>query len=194
MINWSDLRYLLDGNACQQRAYTILQTSRLWSTLAAFDPVLAGTIPLAIDTPASDLDVLCEVPLTSQPHFCQLLTNHYSHLPGFRLAQYPIAGIESVVSSFEVEGTEIEVFGQAIASTQQLGFRHLLVEYAVLQAGGESWRLAVQQLKLQGLKTEPAFAQLLQLPGNPYEALLTLEELSPVALRAYLASHPLPVH
>ena len=81
---------------------------------------------------------------------------------------------------------EIEVFGQAVPTAQQLGFRHMLVEYAVLQASGEPWRRAVQQLKQQGLKTEPAFAALLRLPGNPYEALLMLEGKTQAELRASL--------
>ena len=69
----------------------------------------------------------------------------------------------------------MEIFGQAVPTAQQNGFRHLLVEAAVLEAGGRTWRRAVRQLKKQGLKTEPAFAFLLQLTGDPYVALLELE-------------------
>ena len=47
---------------------------------------------------------------------------------------------------------------QGLLTRQQRAYRHLLVEYAVLQAGGEAWRRAVRMLKQQGLKTEPAFA------------------------------------
>jgi hypothetical protein len=86
----------------------------------------------------------------------------------------------------------VEVFGQALPATQQYAFRHLVVEAAILEAGGEPWRTAVRQLKQRGLKTEPAFAQLLYLPGEPYEDLLTLEGYSMAKLRAYLAQCPLP--
>ncbi len=68
----------------------------------------------------------------------------------------------------------------------------MLVEYAVLQAGGEPWRRAVQQLKEKGMKTEPAFAALLRLPGNPYEALLALEGKSHAELAACLPPLPTP--
>ena len=190
MLNWKDLRYLQAGNFRQQRAYTVLQAAELWPRLAQFDPVLAGTIPLAIDTPSSDLDVLCEVTPAMQPLFRQLLADYYGHLPSFRLAQYAIGGHDSIVCRFFFEGTEIEVFGQAVPTAQQQGFRHMLVEWAVLQAGGEPWRRAVQQLKQQGLKTEPAFAALLRLPGNPYEALLTLEGKTQAELMAYLQQLP----
>jgi hypothetical protein len=77
-------------------------------------------------------------------------------------------------------------------TAQQYAFRHSVVEHAVLRTGGPAWRAAVRRLKEQGLKTEPAFATLLQLPGNPYEALLTLEKLSPAELAARLARIALP--
>lgn len=192
MINWKDFGYLQAGNPRQRHAYAVLQSLELWTTLAAFDPVLAGTIPLAIDTPTSDLDVLCEVAPAAQELFRRLLTAHYGSLPAFHLRQHIIRGEDSLVCSFRYAGTEMEVFGQAVPTTQQFGFRHLLVEHAILQAGGETWRHAVQQLKEQGLKTEPAFAALLQLPGNPYEALLTLEGKTPAELAPYLARCPLP--
>jgi len=191
MINWKDLRYLQAGNSRQQQAYAVLQTLELWSTLADFDPVLAGTIPLAIDTPASDLDVLCEVAPAAQQVFSHLLAARYGALPAFRIRQHRIRGEDSIVCSFRYEDTEVEVFGQAVPTVQQFGFRHMLVEHAILQAGGETWRYAVRQLKEQGLKTEPAFAALLHLPGNPYESLLTLEGKTPAELVAYLARCPL---
>jgi len=182
MVNWKDIRYLQAGNARQQQAYGTLQALGLWARLAEFGPVLAGTIPLAIDIPASDLDVLCEVGPAAQLHFQRLLTDHYGHLPDFHLTQQIINHQDSITCNFRYQGTEIEVFGQAVPVAQQWGFRHMLVEYAVLQAGGEPWRQAVRQLKHQGLKTEPAFAMLLQLSGNPYEALLTLEGKTPEEL------------
>ncbi|WP_400194312.1 DUF4269 domain-containing protein [Hymenobacter sp. B81] len=192
MINGKAPRYLEAGNARQQLAFEVLQVLRLWARLADFDPVLAGTIPLAIDTPESDLDVLCEVVLAEQPHFCQLLKSYYGHLPDFRLRRAVVGDEDSIISNFRYEGFEIEVFDQAIPTSQQLGFRHLLIDHVLLQAGREAWRRAVQQLKERVPKTEPAFALLLQLSGNPYETLLTLEGKPPAELRAYLSQVPLP--
>src|SRR5262249_21108876 len=56
--NWRDLASLLDGTATQRAAYHALEALRVFALLGAFDPILAGTIPLDIDVPGSDLDVV----------------------------------------------------------------------------------------------------------------------------------------
>jgi len=187
----TDLRYLLHGNRRQRSSYSLLHALDLWTVLTNFKPVLAGTIPLNIDIPGSDLDVLCEVAPAEAQRFGELLRTHYGHRAGFQVTQQTISSHPSIISSFYYRGREVEIFGQALPTVQQNGFRHLLVEAAVLAAGGEAWRRAVRQLKKQGLKTEPAFAKLLQLPGNPYEALLLLEGKTSVELQALIARCPI---
>ncbi|MCB2407962.1 DUF4269 domain-containing protein [Hymenobacter lucidus] len=188
MPDWKDPQYLKTGSRRQQRAYAVLAELNIWSVLRCFDPVLAGTIPLGIDGPGSDLDLICEVSPEARPGFRELLQRQYGHLPSFRLRQHVIGGQESVVCNFRYGGEVLEIFGQGLPTARQNAYRHMLVEYAVLQAGGETWRRAVRQLKVQGLKTEPAFAQLLQLAGNPYEALLALEGRSAAELSAWIVS------
>jgi hypothetical protein len=192
MSDWTDLHYLRTGSPRQQRAYAALHASGLWPLLHEFGPVLAGTVPLGIDTATSDLDVLCEVPVDAQARFAALIRTHFGARPGFRLAQRTIGGYAATVSGFSYEGEEIEVFGQALPTARQHGWRHLLVERAMLAAGGSAWRTAVRALKQQGLKTEPAFAQLLGLPGDPYAALLALEEWPDEVLRERVAAYSLP--
>ncbi|WP_426058370.1 DUF4269 domain-containing protein [Hymenobacter sp. B1770] len=191
MNDWKDLQYLKKGNLCQQHAYVLLEELALWPTLYGFDPVLAGTIPLAIDVPTSDIDIICEVTLPRQAFFEQLLQDHYGNLSGFQLGPTSSRGHEAIVGSFHYAGVVIEVFGQALPTTQQYAYRHLVVEQAILQAGSEAWRRTVQHLKQQGLKTEPAFAFLLDLPGDPYESLLALEGKSSSELAVQLAQCPL---
>lgn len=191
MTDWTDLRYLLHGNRRQRRSHSMLQALDLWAVLANFKPMLAGTIPLDIDIASSDLDVLCEVAPAEAQRFGELLRTHYGHRASFQLRQHTIGEQATIIGSFRYRGREVEVFGQAVPTAQQKGFRHLLVEAAVLKAGGEAWRRAVRQLKKQGLKTEPAFATLLQLPGNPYEALLLLEGKTSVELQALMARYPI---
>lgn len=190
--DWKRLHYLRTGSPRQQRACATLEANGLWHLLREFDPVLAGTVPLGIDIAGSDLDVLCEVLEAAQARVAALLRAHFGARPGCRLAQRRTGGHATTVCSFRYESEEIEVFGQALPVAQQHGWRHLLVERAVLAAGGEAWRTAVRALKQQGLKTEPAFAQLLGLPGDPYAALLSLEGLPADELRRLVAARALP--
>ncbi|MNU07861.1 hypothetical protein D3C72_2536480 [compost metagenome] len=50
----------------------------------------------------------------------------------------------------------------------------MIVEARLLTLLGNEGREEVRKLKLAGLKTEPAFGQVLKLAGDPYEALLAL--------------------
>ncbi|UOQ50837.1 DUF4269 domain-containing protein [Hymenobacter cellulosivorans] len=184
--DWKNPQYLLAGNSRQQRAYVVLQELGIWSVLNEFDPVLAGTVPLAIDLPDSDLDIICEVRPEAQGQFRALLEQHYGRLPEYALRQHLVGGQESIVCGFRAAGVAVEVFGQNLPTARQNAVRHLVIEHAILAAGGEAWRVAVKQLKQQGIKTEPAFAQLLGLTGNPYEALLEVESWSAAALRERL--------
>ncbi|MCB2378556.1 DUF4269 domain-containing protein [Hymenobacter sp. BT635] len=187
MSHWPHLSYLEHGTARQRQAVAAITRLGIWTTLQAYAPVLAGTIPLAVDLPASDLDVICEVPEPALPACEQLLRRHYAHRPDFRLTHRVFQDLPTIVCGFRAEGFAWEVFGQPQPTARQQAVRHLAVEQAILEAGGEAWRRAVRQLKHSGLKTEPAFAQLLRLPGDPYAALLTLEGLTPAQLRPRLA-------
>lgn len=192
MRNWRDLRYLQAGGRRQRRAYAVLEELSIGTVLREFDPVLAGTVPLGIDTPTSDLDVICAVPLRARARFVHLLRTHYGAHPDFRLVAATVRGRECSIATFCGGEFGVEIFGQDQPTGQQHAVRHLLVEHAVLQAGGEKWRAAVQQLRRRGLKTEPAFAALLGLPGlDPYEELLELEGKTPAELAAWLAACPL---
>jgi hypothetical protein len=45
--------------------------------------------------------------------------------------------------------------------------RHMIVEERLLRHGGTEVRRQIRHLKSQGLKTEPAFAVVFRLPGDP---------------------------
>lgn len=183
MRDWHNPAYLQRGPERQQQVYATWQALAIGVVLRAYDPVLTGTIPLGIELPTSDLDIICEVAEPAQASFAQLIRAHYGQLPGFQLWRGLVRGRQSVVASFAHAGQAVELFGQALPTRQQHAYRHLLIEHAVLEAGGEPWRAAVRALKQQGLKTEPAFAQLLGLPpGDSYLALLALADLPPAAL------------
>ena len=50
-----------------------------------------------------------------------------------------------------------------------------MVEYNLLNKHGEKFRQQIIELKRQGYKTEPAFALVLGLTGDPYIELLKFE-------------------
>ena len=100
--------------------------------------------------------------------------DHFASKAQFRLTRGVVHNEPTTVASFFIDGFEIEVFGQAIPVEHQAAVVHLEVEHRLLQLAGESLRTAVRALKRAGLKTEPAFAQLLGLEGDPQEQLYSI--------------------
>jgi hypothetical protein len=139
--------------------------------LAPFDPHIAGTPPLGLDVPGSDIDVLCFAP--DARSFTETVWHAFSAAPAFAARQW-IDPPRSVVASFEAAGWRIELYGEAIPVEQQRGWRHFAVERRLLTLGGDGLRAAVRTLRQRGMKTEPAFTAALGLSGDPYLALLEL--------------------
>ncbi len=83
-------------------------------------------------------------------------------------------GMKCTVAQFEAEHFRIEIFGKHIPTKDQEAYRHMIAEYKILNINPPDFRLQIKKLKSQGFKTEPAFAKLLGLEGNPYEALLKI--------------------
>lgn len=170
MIDFKDICYLKGGDYRQKSAYQTLIKYRVFEKLAAFNPILTGTIPINIDIPESDLDIICY--WQNVTNFITELEKSFSKEQGFNLRQETINGQKTVIAIFWIDDFEIEVFGQNIPTKHQNAYRHLLVEYQILKEKGETFRQKVVELKKQGNKTEPAFAKLLGLEGNPYISLL----------------------
>jgi hypothetical protein len=169
---FDNIDYLQTGNAHQQKAYVALVKHAIFTKLCGFDPILVGTIPINIHTKDSDLDVICCY--TDHLLFKHLLVICFGKQEAFTIRE--LEEPKAIVANFKVDGFEIEVFGQDIPTRQQRGYRHMLVEHALLEKHGETFRQQVIALKEQGIKTEPAFAQLLGLSGDPYTALLAFEK------------------
>lgn len=149
-----------------------LAQSGLMEALASFDPHLAGTPPLGLDLPGSDIDVLCEV--VDGEAFTRAVWTHAGQRDGFAIRQWT-GETRPIVASFEACGWPIEIFGDPRPVVRQPGWRHFMVERRLLALGGEGFRAAIMQRRRHGLKTEPAFAATLGLDGDPYLALLELE-------------------
>jgi len=162
--------YLRTGTPRQQEAHRVITQNKLLEKLSGYTPLLAGTIPLAIDVAHSDLDILCY--WTHKHRFIDAIITHFSNELQFSLQEKTIAGHETVLAGFRLDGFPVEVFGQHRPVKEQEGYRHLVIEYGLLNTHGAAFRAAVVTLKKAGVKTEPAFAQVLGLKGDPYQELL----------------------
>ncbi|MFY0256363.1 DUF4269 domain-containing protein [Chitinophaga sp. 30R24] len=169
---FSSIHYLKNGNSRQQSAFNLLQAHHVMDILADFDPLLAGTVPIGIDTASSDLDIICFAP--DLKAFSVFLEEHFAAYSGFQLTDTEMKGENTIIAHFTIDGWPLEIFGQNVPAVEQAGFRHMIVEYSLLHQYGEPLKQRIIELKQQGYKTEPAFAVALGLKGDPYQALLDI--------------------
>lgn len=174
MPDWRDIQYLQDGTPRQRAAYHALQALDILAILAPFDARLVGTIPLDVDIPGSDLDIICQTfDLTV---FAALLQAEFGQYSGFKMARKQRYGRAVLVCDFVYREWPIQVYGSPTPVPEQRAWRHMLAEASLLAGAGPEAREAIRALKLAGLKTEPAFARYFNLSGDPYEILLTMAE------------------
>lgn len=175
MTDFLTIDYLKIGTNKQQKAFEVLNENLIFQNLSEFTPVLVGTIPLNIDIPSSDLDIACY--WKDKNHFEEIIKNAFGKERNFQISETSISGEATIIANFFLGNFEIEIFGQHIPVSQQNGFRHMTMEYQILEEQGEEFRKKIIKLKMQGYKTEPAFAKLLHLSGNPYEAILNFKKI-----------------
>jgi hypothetical protein len=184
--SWSKLpdyfspAYLLAGTPRQQEVYSLLLSEGVFEVLREYSPCLAGTIPLGVDIPESDADIICEV--RNHEAFRRLLLRNFRHCAAFEVregkAQERVFTLASFRLSFEnLQMLRVEIFGQTLPVQQQNAYRHLVVEARLLRLAGEGAKSCIRKLKAQGIKTEPAFAQYFGIAGEPYQALLDLYDV-----------------
>jgi hypothetical protein len=165
MIDFFDLSYLSTGSAVQKRAYQALKALQVFERFAPFKPALAGTIPLDIALPDSDLDILCEV--HDMGAFDRAALTHFGQMDGYSSQRKIHQGVLASIHRFTASGFAIELFGQPIPVVEQRAFRHLLLEARLLEMGGDAARGQILAYKREGMKTEEAFARYFGLEGHP---------------------------
>ncbi|GAA4241506.1 DUF4269 domain-containing protein [Winogradskyella damuponensis] len=171
--NFRNIEYLKHGNERQKLAFNEIKRYKIFEILEKYNPILTGTIPIEIDLPESDLDIICECENHSE--FKKCLTKEFSKKEDFKVYSKNQNGIESTVAEFKTENFLFEIFGQNIPTEKQNAYRHMVIENRILNEKGVDFKQKIKELKSNGLKTEPAFAELLGLKGNPYTELLKLE-------------------
>lgn len=174
-MNFLTVDYLLKGTQTQIAAFHALKDSQTLEKLSRYCPVLIGTIPINIDIPGSDIDIAC---YWRDPfEFINTLNREFHEFEGFRVSSKDQKTKKSIVARFRFGGFDFEIFGQSTPVTEQMGYRHMIIEHRLLEEKGEAFRQAIIALKKSGMKTEPAFARLLDIDGDPYEGLLIYEKL-----------------
>ncbi|MGG6896196.1 DUF4269 domain-containing protein [Rhizobium sp. BR 315] len=143
--------------------------------LSAWRWALAGTPPLGIAVESSDIDIVCHA--GDDKVFAEKLWHAFSDNEAFKLWQWTGAG-RPVLSRFRAQGWVFEIFGSSVPIEDQRAMRHFEIERRLLDLGGARFRQAIIERRRAGQKTEPAFAALLGLGGNPYETMLEIGALT----------------
>lgn len=170
MHDFKNIDYLKNGNIRQQAAYKEIIRLHILTDLIEYNPILTGTIPIDIDIAESDLDIICEC--RNHKEFSNKIIDLYGKQKRFRIKTELYNGIKSTIAEFKGPTFNIEIFGQDIPTKEQNAYKHMMIEYKILKEKGKAFKNEIIKLKQNGMKTEPAFAQLLGIKGNPYNKLL----------------------
>lgn len=160
-------------------------SSAVMERLGPFDPRIVGTLPLDLALPGSDIDVVCHAPDPNA--FADIVWTHYQSADDFALHRWT-AGTRPVIARFVWDGWPVELFGDQRPVDQQPGWIHFEVERRLLALDDGRLRREIGKLRTAGLKTEPAFAVVLGISGDPYRGLLELAAETDAELRARLAA------
>lgn len=186
-----NIEYLKAGTPKQQKAYKIVKEVNIFNVLDDYNPILAGTIPIRVDLPDSDLDIICEV--YDFERFKERIINQYGEHTGFNCKISTVNGWKRIVSRFDYKSWRLELFGQAVPTIKQNAYRHMIIEHRILNVLGDKARTYIIDLKKKGYKTEPAFGQLLQIQSDPYSFLLEMWSWDEEKLKDYLRTNSIDV-
>ena len=167
---FDNINYLQSGTALQRTVYRLLKSEGIFYKLRTFQPILAGTVPLDICIPSSDIDILCCA--NDLDSFRKFVEHIFESHDSFACSSLLVDGEPTVLATFEIAGFAVEIFAQGKPVKQQNGYLHLIKEWEILTERGQEFKQKIIALKRAGMKTEPAFAHLLNIEGNPYEGLL----------------------
>lgn len=178
------LQWLSNGDNYQKNCLKVIQESFLLKTLKAYNPIVAGTIPLRVYIESSDIDIIFDA--TDLEEF-QLFAHRAISQLGATMLNENLSK-ERFVTSFEYKQFVFELYCTNTDSSKQNGYRHMLIEKRILDLTDANFKENIIKLKLEGYKTEPAFGYLLHLE-NPYSDLLTFEKMNDHELIAFIQSN-----
>ena len=170
ITNYLNIEYLKEGNQIQKKVYKTIKKFDVLEKLNKYNPIIVGTFPLKINVECSDIDIIGQTDNFNDTiddlieKFCQ---NH-----DFMIQVSEDETSKFVLCSFWLKKFRVEIYLENKNPIDQMAYKHMLIEAKILDKMGESFKENIINLKNKGIKTEEAFAQLLQLEGNPYDALL----------------------
>ena len=174
MPDWRNPDYLRTGTPRQRRAASVLEDIGVLSSLKAYDPILTGTVPIGLDVPTSDLDIVCAA---ADLDAFAAAAAALQPMDDVEVHRKRVRSGPAIIARFRHRGERIELFAQSRPSEMQDAYRHMVVEWRLLELGGNRLRRRILALKRRGWQTEPAVANVLDLNGDPFLAVLGLESL-----------------
>lgn len=171
--------------ASQAGIFAVLSAHQVLERLAAFDAVWVGSTALDVHLRGSDLDICCSAK-GDLDGFAAALKAEFGMAAKFKLERKAYRGQPSCIARFELSGQAFEVWGRDHPVEEHEFYRFFKVEERLLRFGGDELRTAIRELKEDGLSTEAAFAEALELEGDPEQALLKLYEADAMTLLALL--------
>lgn len=136
--DFKNIDYLNSGTERPKLAFDEIKKYRILEILGKYNPILTGTIPIGIDLPESDLDIICEC--KSHTEFTTCLSQEFSGYEDFKVYTKEHYGIESTIAEFETEHFTIEIFGENIPTEKQNAYRHMVIEFRILNEKGTEFR------------------------------------------------------
>lgn len=168
MQKFKNISYLKSGNPKQRKVHQLLVDFKIVETLKNYNPLVVGTIPIEIDLEESDVDIILQT--DNFEELFHKLNDLFQNFDQFSIEFKPNENI--LICNFSIEKIPFEIYAEKKPTHLQYGFLHMIKEHQIIQKFGKKFQNQIIQLKKQGYKTEPAFAKLLNLKGNPYEELL----------------------
>jgi len=155
-----------------ENVYQALLESKLLENLEDFDPLVAGTFPLHLHHSQSDIDLLVGCDDLRKMFDCA----HQSCLH-FDLFEAKLEERYFTIN-FTFQNVAFEIYGEQRPSVSQNAFVHFQIQEKLLKVGSSIFREKIVERRKLGDKTEPAFANVLELEGDPYVSLLELSHLT----------------
>lgn len=160
--------------------FNALKDSQILQHFHDHAPLIAGTFPLGLNIKNSDLDVLMQSHDLNRT--LEKIKSIYGKELSFSWKIIQVDAIDTLLVHFQWQDIPFELFIQNIHPVEQKAYLHFLCEEKILKIFGQDFKSKVLDLRAKGLKTEPSFAQALNLTGDPYLQLLNLQKLGTLQL------------